>query len=497
MKKLLLILFLIVSHNLYSQTLIQTWTDRCTGEVKTFSIAMTGYTTVVFYNKVKQFTAADVQSGALRVWMEETYFWWSQLSPCSTNQAANQSAQDTANQAASNASNAASNAASSASSSASSSTASTNTGTNGTSNGTGSTSTGSSSSSSSSTDSNSSSSGSSENSGSGDNSNSSEDSSSSGESSGDSSEGGDGESGSSEGESSSDKKEDQKEEEVKEEKSEEKKEEKKEEEKEEEKKEEKEEKEEEEKKKVKNPISLASNVATMSGLDGSLNQVLSFGFSQSSLTGTTTYSANLMVWSNLNQFSLSLGKSEVIFNQDREIKNYLYNPFTEKKDLYINSDYTSGSINHVQSTSAGFMYIFGTKVVSYGTSGVFLGQKDNFWKGFAGGYAFSSTTIIIKKDVILMPSFVLFATKPFPTKRITISPMVALAFNPISYAFNIKKPTQGDFTFTPYFTYIVGSNFDFSLTQRFRANIGGNVVGNTQPGIPLTYSITIGSKFQF
>ena len=482
MKKLLLILFLIVSYNLSSQTLIQTWTDRCTGEVKTFSIAMTGYTTVVFYNKVGQFNASDVQSGALRAWMEETYYWWSQLSPCSTNQAANQSAQNTANQAASNASNAASNAASSASSSASSSAAS-NTGTNGTSSGTGSTSSGSSSSSSSSTDSNSSSSNSSESSGGGDNSNSSEDSSSNGESSGESSEGGNEESGGSEEESKSS------EEETTEEEVEESSEESSEEEKSEEKK--------EEKKKVRNPISLASNIATMSGLDGSLNQVLSFGFSQSSLTGATTYSANLMVWSNLNQFSLGLGKSEVIFNQDREIKNYLYNPFTERKDLYINSDYTSGSINHVQSTSAGFMYIFGTKVVSYGTSGVFLGQKDNFWKGFAGGYAFSSTAIIIGDNVMFMPSVVFFGTKPFPTRRVTISPMVALAFNPISYNFNIEKPLKGEFTATPYFTYIVGSNFDFSLTKRFRANIGGNVVGNTQPGIPLTYSITIGSKFQF
>ena len=495
MKKLLLILFLIVSYNLSSQTLIQTWTDRCTGEVKTFSISMTGYTTVVFYNKVKQFTAADVQSGALKAWMEETYLWWSELSPCSTNQAANQSAQNTANQAASNASNAASSASSSASSSAAS-----NTGTNGTSSGTGSTSSGSSSSSSSSNDSNSSSSGSSENSGGGDNSSSSENNSSGGESSGESNEGGSEESGGSEGEDSSSKEETKEEskEEVKEEKKEEKKEEEKEEEKKEEKEEEKEEEEKkEEKKQKRNPISLASNIATMSGLDGSLNQVLSFGFSQSSLTGATTYSANLMVWSNLNQFSLGLGKSEVIFNQDREIKNYLYNPFTERKDLYINSDYTSGSINHVQSTSAGFMYIFGTKVISYGTSGVFLGQKNNFWKGFAGGYAFSSTAIIIGDNVMFMPSVVFFGTKPFPTRRVTISPMVALAFNPISYNFNIEKPLKGEFTATPYFTYIVGSNFDFSLTKRFRANIGGNVVGNTQPGIPLTYSITIGSKFQF
>jgi hypothetical protein len=75
--------------------------------------------------------------------------------------------------------------------------------------------------------------------------------------------------------------------------------------------------------------------------------------------------------------------------------------------------------------------------------------------------------------------------------------MLAIAANPITYTYNLQNPKENIFSFNPYFTYIVGSNFDFSLTKRFRANIGGNIVGNTQPRIPLTYSITIGSKFQF
>jgi len=61
---------------------------------------------------------------------------------------------------------------------------------------------------------------------------------------------------------------------------------------------------------------------------------------------------------------------------------------------------------------------------------------------------------------------------------------------PLFFIFITKVTSQ-------YFTYIIGSNFDFSLTKRFYANIGGNIVGNTQSGIPITYSITIGSKFQF
>jgi len=503
MKKLLLILFLIVTYNLSSQTLIQTWTDRCTGEVKTFSIALNGYTTVVFYNKAKQFTAADVQSGALRAWMEETYLWWSQISPCSTNQASSTAAQDTAANAASNASNAAAN----ATSGTSTSTGSSNTGTNGTSSGTGSTSSGSSSSSSSSNDSNSSSSGSSENSGSGDNSSSSEDNSSGGESSGESNEGGSEEGGGSEGEDSSSKeetkeeskeevKEDKKEEEKKEEKEEEKKEDK-EEEKEEDKKEKEDKKEEEEKKKKKKKKSLtppivSANLVGMSMIDGTFTQAASFGFSQASLTGTETYSANAMIWTNLKQFSLTVSKSIVNFNYDRNVDIIQMDPFTGKRRKF-GSYKDRGSVAFVQSMSIGYINMFGTSVVVTGYSNVFLGQKDNFWKGFAGGYAINGMGIKPKGgEAVFTTSITLFGTKPFPVGRIVISPMLAYSASPVLYMVEQRKANV-----TPHGVYIIGSNFDFSITKRFRANLGITTVGSTQSGIPLSYSLTIGSRFAF
>jgi hypothetical protein len=496
-----LLFFLLFNTTLtYSQSLIQTWTDRCTGEVKTFSISMTGYTTVVFYDKVKQFTAADVQSGALRIWMEETYYWWSQLSPCSTNQASSTAAQETAANAASNASNAAAN----ATSGTSTSTGSSNTGTNGTSSGTGSTSSGSSSSSSSSNDSNSSSSGSSENSGSGDNSSSSENNSSGGESSGESNEGGSEESGGSEGEDSSSKeetkeeskeevKEDKKEEEKKEEKEEEKKEEK-EEEKEEEKKEE-EKKEEEEKKNKKKSLTppiVSANLVGMSMIDGTFTQAASFGFSQASLTGAETYSANAMIWSNLRQFSLTLSKSIVNFNYDRDVDIIQMDPFTGKRRKF-GSYKDRGSVAFVQSMSIGYMNMFGTSVVVTGYSNVFLGQKDNFWKGFAGGYAINGMGIKPKGgEAVFTTSITLFGTKPFPVGKIVISPMLAYSASPVMYMVEQKKANV-----TPHGVYIVGSNFDFSITKRFRVNLGITSVGSTQPGIPLSYSLTIGSRFAF
>lgn len=531
----------------YSQSLVQTYTDRCTGQTYVFSVPMNGTAVVAFYNKSRTFTAQQFTNGELKVWLEETYTWWQTLSPCSTNTATNQSTQQTTNNATSSATNAAANATNGATSNTPSSsppnTSSTNTGggttntnTNDTSSGTNTTDTSStntnSNSDSSTTDTNTDSSTSSSDTTSSDTSSetgetqsdttSNESSSDSGgdtdtetENGGsESNEGGDTSSDqeesnndtesqeSTEEESStesenteSDESEESESDQVEEESTEE---ETTEESSEEESKEEEKKEKKEEKKKRYNPINISANLLTQSALDGSISNAVSFGLSQSSLTGTTTYSANAMVWDNLNQFSLSVSQSDVYFNYDNEEKLYLRNPETGNKDLYFGSYYTRGSIMVVQSLSASFMYIYGTKVASFGLSNVYMGQKDNAWKGFVGGYALSGTIINIEKDIMIMPSGVLFGTKPFPTKRVIISPMVALAFNPVSYTFSTKKSMfKGDVEINTNLTYILGSNFDLNISQRFKFNIGGNIIGTTTPGIPLTWSATIGSKFQF
>ncbi len=88
MKKLL---FLIVITAMgmfkgHSQALVQTYTDRCTGQVSVFTVPLEGQTVVAFYNRSRIFTSQDFQNGTLQVWLEETYLWWTSLSPCSTSQ---------------------------------------------------------------------------------------------------------------------------------------------------------------------------------------------------------------------------------------------------------------------------------------------------------------------------------------------------------------------------------------------------------------------------
>lgn len=75
-----------LSTNAYSQIITQTYVDRCTGEVFRFNIQSQGSTVVMFYNKARAFTALDVSSGVFRSWLEETYNWWRNISPCSINQ---------------------------------------------------------------------------------------------------------------------------------------------------------------------------------------------------------------------------------------------------------------------------------------------------------------------------------------------------------------------------------------------------------------------------
>lgn len=421
MKKFLYILLFFISTATYSQTVTQTYYDKCTGETKVFTIPIQGTTVVVYYNKTMNVSYNDVQSGAFQAWLEATYQWWTTYNPCSSAQATQNVVQQTAQQATQAATQAASAAASAASSAAASvpvpsaTTSTTNT------------------------------------------------TSTSGSSS----------SSETKAETKTEAKSETKSEDKNEEsKSESKKEEKKEEEKKEEKK-----KEDKKKQQSVQPVLLAANYMTMQNLDGSFNQVASFGLSKSSLTGATSYSANAMIWSNLKQFSLSLSKTDMLFNYDRKI------PVKVGKEV-IGHTYVRGSIYKITGLSVTAMLMFDTRVLSIGMNDVFLLKK-----GMVFGYALGATFINVGKDVTMSPLGTTFITRPFPFKRITLSPMVAVSGSPISYTTSAKKPT-----FNQHVVYILGNNFDFNLTQRFKANLGINTIGNTNKEVPMTYAITIGSK---
>ena len=140
--------------------------------------------------------------------------------------------------------------------------------------------------------------------------------------------------------------------------------------------------------------------------------------------------------------------------------------------------------------------MFSTHIATVGISDVFMGQKDNTWKGFVGGWAITGMGVFLEGgNVVTTAALTAFGTKPFNFKklpRVTISPMLAYSMSPITYDFNLNEVIL-----SKHGTWIVGSNFDFNLTQRFRANLGGTLIGSTIPNMPLSYALTIGSKFQF
>lgn len=491
MKKLLITLVLVgFSLESYSQTLIQTFTDRCTGVTQVFQISMTGTTTVVFYDRAKTFTASDVQSGAFQAWLEETYLWWSNLNPCSANQATTTTTQQTTQQTTSAATTAATNAASTPPPTTDA-TSTQNTAPTTSTSDSGSTSADTSSTDTSSTDSTQSTE---------TDSSSSDSTGESGGSTEDSSEGSTEETSSEE--TSSEESSDSESEESVEEESSESEEESSEESSEDSEDNEEEEKKEEKKKNLAPPI-LSSNLATMQMLDGTWSTAASFGLSQSSLTGQETYSANLMLWSNFKQFSLGLGKSKIHFWSEYEDMAWTVSPITGKRTPAINyftkKRYVDrqNQIHHIGSLSFNYMYLFGTSVITGGYSHVILGQNENFWKGFAGGYAATASFIFLPESLMLSPALTFFGTKPLSFKslpRWSFAPMVATSFTPIQLFYQEKQLTT---LWNQHFTYILGVSTNFNLTQRFVANLGINTINNTNPIIPTTFAITIGARFSF
>ena len=434
------LIVLLFSASAYSQVLTQTFTDRCTGQVKTVQIQMQGTTTVAFYNQVQTFTAQDFYSGAVKAWMEKTYAWWYNLSPCSTAQ----TTQTTA-------------------------TTSTNTANN----------------SSSSTSNNSSDSGGS--SGSSDNSGDSGGSDSGGSDNGSDSDGGGSDDGGSDDDGGNDNDNDNEEQEQEEQEQEEEQEEEQEQEEEEQEEEEEsddseeEEEEKKEEKKKRNPILISANLMAMSGLDGTLNNIVSVGYSQTALNGVDSYSANLMIWDNLKQFTLGGAKSHIIYNYDRPIDFIIRE---NGKEYKFGTFYGKGSIHSIQSISLSTMYMYGIMNISTGISNVYIKNE------LITGYSLSNNVLFGGGNYTIMPALSLFGTKSYKVNRFNVSPMLALALNPIYFS-----SIENKIAYNEHVVGVIGTNFDFPLTENFKANIGGNIVKSTD-NFPLTYSITIGAKFK-
>jgi len=490
-----------------AQTLIQTYTDRCTGQTQVFSVPMNGQTVVAFYNRSKVFTSQDFQNGTLQSWLEETYLWWSSLNPCSTATTGAVTTQQTTQQTVQQATQAATQAAAQTSqinvsppttqttpqttsapvdtsstntsaptttsgpqTSTNESTSQTNTsgGTETSSGGTGTTegttettSTKTSESQTETTETESTS----NNSGGEDSSNSeTEDSSTSQDEDGGDSESSN-EENSEETESESEESEEKEVEEESEEDSEE--------ESDESSSEDEEEEEEKKKKRALAPPIIMANVMTQQDPLGNFSTATMFGVSQSSLMGDKTYGLNAMIYSNLQQFMLTANYSQVHINKE-------------------------GRISRVYSASIGGAKMYTTYMGMMNHSMVWLGEKGSV-KGLAFGTSLTSLELDIRRGLVYYDEQIVgtsltgFYTKSFNFDRLTYTPMLAVSTPFASIGLFHGNGIQ----LSSNTMFIAGNSFTYQLTKRFGANLGVNTITSTIKDFPVIWSFTIGSRFSF
>lgn len=370
---MMLILALIVPIYACCQTIIQTFTDPCTKVVSTFTIPITGSTTIVFYNKSRTFTSADVSSGVFMQWINQVYEDYRKISPCSQAQATQTTNQVTANAVSSAVSQAASSAASSATSSVTSSATSTG--------------------------------------GGGESTTSSESSSSDSKSE---SKGGGGKSSGKGGGRSQAKM---------------------------------------------NPILFNSDLTAGQSLDKRINLIITGGISQSSMAGDVSWGVTAMVWSNLKQFALS--------------------------GRYTKMHYDEGKMKAISNFGA-------TVVNAFGNTFGFLTYAyiRPLGKWGVGGVNTTMSVMNTPEGMTVSNSLLMFYTKSFMlNRRVSLSPDVYLSGSPLT--FNIKS---GDFIESSDMGVLTGCSVDYSLTKRFKANIGLRTSLSTNSQVPPLIFIVVGSK---
>lgn len=364
-----LIVVLLVPLFVHSQTIIQTFTDPCTKVVSTFTIPITGSTVIVFYNKSRTFTSADVSSGVFMQWINQVYEDYRKISPCSQTQATQTTNQVTTSAVSSAVSQAASSVTSSVTSSATSAP-----------------------------------------SGGGESTTSSESSSDSKSES----KGGGGKSGGKGGGRSQAKM---------------------------------------------NPILFNSDLTAGQSLDRNINLIITGGISQSSMAGDASWGVTGMVWSNLKQFALS----------GRYTKMY----------------YDEGKMKSISNFGATIVHAFGNTFgfITY----AYIRPMDKL-----GVVGVNSTLSVMNTadGVNISNSLLMFYTKSFQLNRkISLSPDLYLAGSPLTYT--IQK---GRFIENSDINILTGCSVDYSLTRRFKANVGLRTSLSTNSDIPPLLFAVVGSK---
>jgi hypothetical protein len=212
------------------------------------------------------------------------------------------------------------------------------------------------------------------------------------------------------------------------------------------------------------PILLASDLTTAQSFDGKFNTIISSGISRSSLSGDKSYGANAMIWSTLDQYAISTNFTKID----------LYGGKIKSMHTYgLSSIYVKGNFMYLTS------YTLIKPHLKYGTYGINI-----------SGVILRSNGIKNKKSINLSTSLVGFWTKPYKhSKKLTISPQLFLMMSPISYNFEMKESMV-----SKNIGIMIGSSFDYKITNRFGFSLNYRSNINTYSGILVTHNFLIGSR---
>ncbi len=214
-----------------------------------------------------------------------------------------------------------------------------------------------------------------------------------------------------------------------------------------------------------NPTLIASDLTTTENQQRQYSVMLGLGWSKSSLMGDESYSANVLIWSTLNQFAFSGG--------------------------YTKMDFSGGKLNAIHSYGVTTAYLQGNLMAmgsytyikphpKYGTYGYNVGLINLFLQNEKKtGYNHG-----------LVSSAVVFWTKPFQySKKLSYSPGVFIMSSPLAY-----NPMAGTSAVNRHVGFLVGSSIDYKLSKRFGMSFNYRLNINTQPGTTFTNNFLIGSR---
>ena len=212
-----------------------------------------------------------------------------------------------------------------------------------------------------------------------------------------------------------------------------------------------------------NPLIVSSDFTTAQNLDKTFTPILNLSMNQSSMTGMSSWGLTSMIWFNFKQFALSGKYTKINFSKNGKLK-WVHN---------INL----------------------TGVYSYGNIIGFVGYSGILNAGKWGVTGFNTSIAMTKingeqKNTFISPSLTAFYTKPFKaSKRLTISPELYIISTPLLYS-TVEKVTTTDRTFSAF----IGSGFDYQLTRRFKFNMNYKANLSTNPDFPILSFFLIGSK---